>query len=210
MKCTSCLRNIAAGAEAQKMIVEYQQPDGSVQVRGYLMPDGPIAEATGAMLRGWHSKCYWVAKKREARGDQVTGRVVSGNPTGYNVDALDGTRLASRVNQMRELASRIGRSVGDAQLQEAFAAQEHGGPYPHAHHHRLEPYQLIAHLEYAHGITDQTLLGSAAGLHEHHLLIHAQGRQEEIRAQRTADDEPEPAARDWREQFSADLRQDPT
>jgi hypothetical protein len=229
MKCTSCLRNIAAGAEAQKMIVEYQQPDGTVQVRGYMMPDGPISAATGVMIAGWHSKCFWVAKKREARGDEVTGRVVAGNPTGYSIDQIALNRddlaalgitpeqardrsmlhLSARVTAIRDLAKQLGRAVGDAQVQEAFVAQEHGGPYTHEHHHRLEPYQLIAHLEYAHGITDQNLLGSAAGLHEHHMLIHARRRQEEIRAQRTTDEEPEPATRDWREQLTADLRQDP-
>lgn len=229
MKCTSCLRNIAAGAEAQKMIVEYQQADDTVRVHGFMMPDGPISTATGAMLRGWHSRCYWVAKKREARGHEVTGRVVTGSPTGYDIDALVMNRddltalgitpeqarerstagLSARVGRLREVAASIGRGVGDAQVSEAFAAQEHGGPYPHEHHHRLELYQLIAHLQYAHGVAAQSLLSATDGLHEHHMLIHARRRQEEIRAERTADAEPEPATRDWREQFTADLRQDP-
>lgn len=204
------------------MIVEYEQRDGSVQVCGYMMPDGPLSAATGAMLRGWHSKCYWVAKKREARGDQVTGRVVAGSPTGYDINELVLTRddlaalgitpaearerstvqLSHRLHRLRELAQSIGKGVGDAHVQEAFAADEHGGPYAHQHHHRLDSYQLLAHLRYAHGLDGDELL---AHPHDTHHWHHALRAQTDIRERRQADPEADGSSRDWREQFTAEL-----
>lgn len=205
------------------MIVEYEQGDGSVQVRGYMMSDGPLPGATGAMLRGWHSKCFWVAKKREARGDAVTGRVVAGSPTGYDIDELVLTKddlavlgltldqarerstvqLSYRLHRLRELAQSIGKGVGDAQVQEAFAADEHGGPYPHEHHHRLEAYQLLAHLQYAHGIGDAKLCTTAA-LQDQHARLHVQQISDGLRARRD-EHETEDFMRDWRQQFTAEL-----
>lgn len=226
MRCTSCLRNIAAGAAAQKMVVEYQLPDGTTRLHGYMMPDGPISAASGVMVRGWHSVCYWVAKKREARGDAVTGRVVNGTPTGYDIDQLVLTRedlqalgiteaqarerstlhLSASVQRLRELAERIGKGVGDPQVQEAFAAQERGGPYEHHHHHRLDTYQLIAHLEYAHGIRDVTLLRNSGGVQDQHAELHARENQQRVHENRIADDEPtDRPLRDWRTQYTAEL-----
>lgn len=222
MRCASCQRNIAAGAEAQKMVIEYRQSDGSIQIRGYQMPDGPLKGATGAMERGHHSKCWWAAKKREAKGDAVTGRILPGGPTGYDVDQLVLTRedlaalgltleqarerstvqLSAKVDRLRQLAETIGKGVGDVQVQEAFAAQEHGGPYAHQHHHRLDLYQLMAHLEYAHGVRDLTLLQTPGALSAQHIALHAQAR---VALDRSNDGEPEPQTRDWRTQFSAEI-----
>ena len=42
MKCTHCKRQIVAGVEARKMIVQYAMPDGSARTVGYLQPDGPL------------------------------------------------------------------------------------------------------------------------------------------------------------------------
>jgi hypothetical protein len=222
VRCASCQRNIAAGAEAQKMVIEYRQPDGSVQIRGHQMPDGPIKDATGVMERGYHSKCWWVSKKREAKGDAVTGRIIAGAPTGYDVDQMvlnredlaalgltleqarerSTVQLSARVQRLRDLAGRIGKGVGDAQVQEAFAAQERGGPYAHEHHHRLDLYQLVAHLEYAHGLRDSTLLGTPGALNAQHIALHAQAR---VQADRRGDREPEPQTRDWRTQFTTEI-----
>lgn len=193
------------------MVVEYQQADGSTSLNGYMMPDGPIAAATGAMLRGWHSRCYWIAKKREAKGDAVTGRVVSGGPTGYNIDKFvqdQQVHLKARLDRLRALAESMGRGVGDAQVTEAFNASERGGPYTHQHQHRLEVYQLIAHLEYAHGIKDQSLLSSQGGLLDLHIRVHAQQVQADIRAWRQADGEDEQVIRDWRTQYTAEIEQE--
>lgn len=225
MRCTSCLRNIAAGVEAQKMIVEYRQPDGTNKVFGYMMSDGPITAATGQLMKGFHHKCYWVAKKREAKGNAVTGRVVAGAPTGYDIDQLVLTkddldalgitpeqaresstlRLSLRVGLIRQTAELMGKGVGDPQVQEAVNAAEHGGPYQHHHEHRLDTYQLIAHLEYAHGVKDMTLLGSAAGLQSQHAELHAKAALKTIQNNRRDDDEPEPRTTDWREQHTAVL-----
>lgn len=209
MRCTSCQRPIAAGAEAQKMIIEYAQTDGSLKLFGFGMPDGVISAAKGAMVRGWHSKCFWVAKKREAKGDAVTGRVVPSGITGYTVDTAvfdeSQVHLHARIGRLRLLAESMGKGVGDPQVTEAFNAQERGGVYPHTHRYRLETYQLIAHLEYAHGITDQNLFASNGGLAEKHIELHAQQALEVTRASREADEEADPASRDWRPQFTAEI-----
>lgn len=226
MKCRSCKRNIAAGAEATKLIVEYRQPDGTTKVFGYQMPDGPLAKATGQIVAGWHGKCFWVVRKREQRGDAVTGRVLNGIPTGYDIgnlvlsreefDALgltvqqaraQGTAyLSARLEQLRAVARRIGKSVGDATVAEALRADEHGGPYPHSHHLRLDTYQLRAHLTYAHG--QPATGGAAAGtpLQDVHDLLHARAGLDQVRAARGDDPgHTEPAERDWRDQATADL-----
>jgi hypothetical protein len=225
MRCTSCQRSVAAGVEAQKMIVEYRQADGASRLFGYMMSDGPLTAASGQMVRGWHHKCFWIAKKREARGGTVTGRVVAGGPTGYDIDQIAlskddlavlgitaeealqrGTgRLSARLARLRTLAEQLGKGVGDAQVQEAFAGAEHGGPYSHEHHHRLETYQLIAHLEYAHGLAGQKILRSKAELQDQHLELHAQAALAQLIQQRQEDGDLELPTRDWREQHTVDL-----
>ncbi len=204
------------------MIIEYEQGDGSTKLFGYMMSDGPVSQATGAMVRGWHHKCYWIAKKREAKGDAVTGRVVAGAPTGYDIDQLvlskddltalgithqqarerSTVHLSARVGRLRELAEQMGKGVGDPQVQEAFTAAEHGGPYRHHHFHRLDTYQLLAHLKFAHGLTDPKAL---AHPHDTHAWHHALLAQADIGERRQADDEPEPRETDWREQHTAVL-----
>lgn len=204
------------------MIVEYQQADGSSKLFGYMMSDGPISAATGAMVRGFHSKCYWIAKKREARGDAVTGRVLAG-PTGYDIDQVALSRddiaalgitpeeamrrgtgqLSARLARLREVAEQIGKGVGDPQVQEAFAAHERGGPYSHHHMHRLDTYQLLAHLKYAHGLDDPD--DFLARPHDTHAWHHAQLAQSAAVADRDAHDEPDPRTTDWREQHTAVL-----
>jgi len=223
MRCASCHRNIAAGAEAQKMVVEYRQPDDSIKIFGYQMPDGPLSAATGRLVRGLHSKCFWVSKKREAKGD--AGRIVAGTPTGYDIDQLVLTKddlvalgiteaearkrstvqLSAQVQRLRVMAEQLGKAVGDPTVQEAFAAQEHGGPYEHLHHHRLEVYQLIAHLEYAHGLRDVRLLRSVGALQDQHAELHAAMALAKIQSRRIADNEPEPRTTDWRDQYTAEL-----
>lgn len=225
MRCTSCQRNVAAGVEAQKMIVEYQQPDGTTKVFGYMMPDGPISKATGQMVKGFHHKCFWISKKREARGGSVTGRVMAGGPTGYDIDQIAlgkddlaalgitpeealkrGTiQLSVRLARLREVAEAMGKGVGDAQVQEAFTALESGGPYRHQHHHRLETYQLIAHLEHAHGLRDLKILRTHAGLQDQHVELHAQAAQQLLVSERAGQEDAETPTRDWREQYTIEI-----
>lgn len=208
------------------MVVEYRQADDSSRLFGYMMSDGPLSVATGRLVKGFHNKCYWIARKRSARGDQVTGRVLSGTPTAYDIDQLVLTRedmtalgitaaqarerstiqLTYRLKRLREVAEGIGRGVGDPTVQEAFWADEHGGqPYAHEHLHRLEMYQLIAHLEYAHGLADIRLLRPVGGLQDQHAELHARASQDAIRLARQADGEPDPRTTDWRTQYTADI-----
>lgn len=196
MKCCSCKRPIAAGVDAAKMIVEYRQADGTTTLYGYQMPAGPVTAATGQILRAWHHKHFHIARKREARGDAVTGRVLAGGPTGYDIEqatAAGTEHLSTRLGRLAEVARRIGKGLGDAHVIEAARADEHGGPYPHAHHFALEPYQLQAHLHYAHGADLATLATTMT-------LAHG-----ELHADMQAQREAEQQTRDWREQFTADL-----
>lgn len=205
------------------MIVEYQQADTSSKLFGYMMSEGPIAAATGAMVRGWHHKCYWIAKKREAKGNAVTGRVVAGSPTGYDISQLvlskddlaalgitpDQARqrstvgLSAQLGLLRQTAESIGKGVGDPQVQEAFTAATHGGPYSHHHDHRLETYQLIAHLQYAHGLDDIRLQRDEHDMRDQHASLHAEMALMRISGDRLADGEPEPRTTDWRQQHTA-------
>ena len=58
MRCCHCKRLVAAGVEAQKMIVEYLQPGDTTKLFGHLMPDGPLSAATGmSRMRGCCCKC---------------------------------------------------------------------------------------------------------------------------------------------------------
>lgn len=221
LKCASCKRAISAGVEAQKMVVEYRQADGSTKVFGYMMPDGALSAATGQILHGWHHKCFHALRKREARGGALTGRVVTGIPTGYTIGALVLTReefealglkrsdtdmqsstawISGRVEKLREVARRIGKNVGDPTVFEAFCAEEHGGPYSHTHHLRLEVYQLLAHLRHAHAYAVTAIVPgqTAHSVHDHLHLLDA----------RKADPgHIEPVERDWREPFHVELEE---
>lgn len=221
MKCSVCKRNIAAGADAQKMIVEYAQPDGTTKIFGYMMADGPLTTATGQILRAWHHKHFHIQRKREQRGDAVTGRVLTGIPTGYEIGDLVLTReeagalgfteeqarergtahLSAQLQRLHEVAARIGKRVGDPYAHEAFWADQHHGPYPHTHHLRLETYQLLAHLHYAHGF-DWVEVG-AQGVHNE---LHAQETLAQAQAARLADPgHIDPPERDWRDQAVVDI-----
>jgi hypothetical protein len=224
VKCSTCKRNIAAGAEAQKMIVEYVQTDGSTLIFGYMMTDGSLSEATGRLLRAWHHKHYHVERKREARGDALTGRVVAGGPNAYdfaesalsheesyalgldpsNENLAATAHLGRRLDRLREVARRVGKAVGDLTVMEAFWAEENGSPYEHGHHLRLENYQLFAHLLYAHGVPGDATITNVQAEHDR---LHAVMKQQAIVALREADATTESLTRDWREQFTAELRE---
>lgn len=207
------------------MVVEYRQADGSSTLNGYMMSDGPLSAATGQMVRGWHFKCFHVARKREARGNAVTGRVVADSPTAYDIDQLVLTKddlsalgiteelarergtgyLSARLGRLRALAGSLGLGVGDARVQEAFMAFEHGGPYAHQHHHRLEMYQLIAHLGYAHGVAE-VRVSQHEPIHDQHAELHAQSALAGVRRVRLADEDfQEPRTTDWRTQYVVDI-----
>jgi hypothetical protein len=205
--------------------VEYRQSDGSSRLFGYMMTDGPLTAATGQMVRGWHHKCYWISKKREARGGTVTGRVMAGGPTGYSINdmalskddlaALGITRdealqrgtgqLSERLGRLRALAEAMGKGVGDAQVQEVFLAAEHGGPYRHHHEHRLETYQLIAHLEHAHGLPPAKFLHASGNIQDQHADLHAKAALDQLVQQRQEDGDLELPTRDWREQHTVEM-----
>lgn len=224
MKCSSCKRNIAAGAEAQKMIVEYVQDDGSSKIFGYMMSDGPLSSATGRILRAWHHKHYHVERKREARGDALTGRVLSGGPTAYDISEMVMTRaemtalgldptdepvagtaeVSRRLDQLRDVAHRIGKAVGDLTVNEAFWAELYGANYEHTHHLRLDNYQLFAHLAYAHDVPGDLTIAKPHDLHDQ---LHARMRQQAIARDRAAEQDQDPQTRDWRDQFTAELRE---
>lgn len=204
MRCCNCKRPIAAGAEAQKMIVEYVQGDGTVKVFGYLMADGPLSAATGQLKAGWHHKCFHIVRKREARGDALTGRVIT---TGIDVTgagsgaSTEAEQLGERVERIRALAQRIGKPVGDPEVIEALLAEERGRPYQHTHAMPLDTYQLLAHLRYAHDhhgpIEDAKTL---------HFQFHAVTALADTALARAADaGHREPTERDWRDQHVIDL-----
>jgi hypothetical protein len=220
IKCCRCKRTIASGAEAQKAVVEYRQPDGASKIFGYMMSDGPLGAATGQILRAWHSKCYWIERKREQRGDAVTGRVMGeGMPTGYDIstvvigreeaDALGITEaqgrttrfLSTRLDALRAIAQQVGKPVGDPTVTEAFRASENGGPYPHTHHMRLDTYQLVPHLLYAHGHAPPW-----DDINHFHNGLHAAASAQEIKADRAQDPgHTDPPERDWRDQAVIDI-----
>lgn len=206
IKCCHCKGNIAAGVEAQKMIVEYVQPDGANKIFGYMMPDGPLSAATGRIVRAWHHKHYHIVRKREARGDAVTGRVLPWTPTGYDTDQDTG-QLSEHLDAMRLVAQRIGKSIGDPEVTEAFRAQQHGGAYPHEHHLRLETYQLLAHLHHAHGFIHHPGWNGYAGTPQTiHDELHANAALTATTAARDADPgHIEPPERDWRDQVAVDI-----
>lgn len=207
------------------MVVEYRQADDSIKVHGYMMSDGPLHTAKGRMVRGWHFKCFHVARKRAARGDAVTGRVLADSPTAYDMDHLvmskddlaalglteaqaqeQGTAyLSVKLARLRTIAENVGLGVGDALVQEAYLADQHGGPYSHEHTHRLDTYQLVAHLDYAHGVADARVLQSTGGLHAQHGELHARTHLEAIHADRVADADDQDRHRDWRTQYTVEI-----
>ncbi len=219
MKCSHCKKPIAAGIDATKMIVGYRVGDGDEVFYGFGMQAGPVTVAQGRLTHGFHHKCFHILRKREARGDPLTGRILAGAPSGYDMADLVLTReeaaalglsdaevhdrtgyLTARLQDLRELARSIGKGVGDPTVLEAWWARERGSPYPHRHRMRQEMYQLRAHVVYAHGIDLAAVVG---GLHLYHDATH---RSAEIAANRRADpDERAPVDRDWREQNQADI-----
>lgn len=84
MKCIDCRRSIAAGIEAQRMVCEYLQADGTVKIFGLQMSDGPLSQATGRLLTGHHNRCYWAATKRRAR-EAAQGTASEGTTTSYDI-----------------------------------------------------------------------------------------------------------------------------
>ncbi len=211
MKCHSCHHNIPAGVAAKKMIVDYLQVDGTVKTFGYMMSDGKLSEATGRILRGYHHKCWWVRKKRDARGDAVTGRVMGAAvPTGYSIqDALDGdahTAMAAHVEHLRVIARQVGKPVGDPTVAEAYWADVRGGPYPHGHEFKLDTYHLRAHLAHAHGYPRVDDLPAGMTLQSLHEEFHARAALSATTEVRT--DDPghvDPTTTDWRPQVAVDI-----
>jgi len=206
VKCDECRLPIPAGAETTKMIVEYVQDDGTSRFFGYQMPDGPLTAATGRIARAWHGKHYHARRKREARGGSVfTAAEMDALGLSAEKAAAHTVELAQRVARLRQAAAVVGRPVGDSGVLEAFRAAERGGPYPHTHTMALDPYQLRAHLTYAHG-ADLTARPVGVDIGAHHAGMHASDRAGEIRRQREADPgENEPVEQDWREQHVAEI-----
>jgi hypothetical protein len=76
VKCAQCKRDIRRGEEERKR-VEYRMVGGEVRVFGYQMPDGPLADATGHLVKVIHSKHYWANLKDERRGGPHAGGAIS-------------------------------------------------------------------------------------------------------------------------------------
>lgn len=210
MKCDSCHRSIASGVDAQKMICEYQQSDGTIKIYGFMMSDGPLNKATGRLVRGWHHKHYHQLRKRTAKGDAVTGRVMPSIPTAYDIATGQGIErleeLRGAVADMQALAREVGKPVGDPHVHEAYQARQHGGPYDHEHTMRLESYQLLGHLQYAHGWTRLPSGYDKRPLAEQHAELHALAAQQRTQAARQHDPgHVDPEDRDWRDQHVAEL-----
>ena len=73
MKCYPCHRNIKPGLEWKKH-VEERLVDGEPVLFGEGQPGGTLEQATGPLLRAWHSKCFHAARKRTLRGgDAILG-----------------------------------------------------------------------------------------------------------------------------------------
>lgn len=72
MRCNPCQQPIRPGAEERKRVewhVVFNEARGNeVRVFGENMPDGPLSQATGRLLKVAHSKCYWAEWKRVNRG----------------------------------------------------------------------------------------------------------------------------------------------
>lgn len=77
MTCSVCKRPIRRGVEEQKRVQYHRQADGEVKIFGYQMPDGPLSEATGPLVRVEHSKHYWARVKDERRGGPHAGGAIS-------------------------------------------------------------------------------------------------------------------------------------
>ena len=63
--------------EEQKRVEYHRQPDESVKVFGYQMPDGPLSAATGPLVKVIHSKHYWAERKAANRGGPHAGGAIS-------------------------------------------------------------------------------------------------------------------------------------
>lgn len=189
------------------MVVEYRQSDGSTKIYGFQMPDGPVSKAEGQLIRALHAKCHWIERKREHRGDAVTGRIYGMMPTAYDsTEEVEAFRV--RAEALHEMARQIGKPVGDPEVTEAFRASEQGGPYPHTHHNSLDIYQLRAHLRYAHG--QECLPTVGTDLYVIHLRAHAIAAQQAAATARGVDPgHIDPPERDWRDQVVAEVDQLP-
>lgn len=66
MKCATCLKPVKGGQEAQRR-AEYRLVNGEIRVFGQGMPDGPLAAATGQLVKVKHNGCYHADRKREQR-----------------------------------------------------------------------------------------------------------------------------------------------
>jgi hypothetical protein len=77
VKCAVCRREIRRGVEEQKRVEYHRQPDGTIKIFGYQMPDGELSKATGPLVKVIHSKHYWSARKTEERGGPHAGGAIS-------------------------------------------------------------------------------------------------------------------------------------
>lgn len=229
MRCYGCKQSISSVAQ-QKMVAEYEQPDGTMKTFGPLCEDGPLKKATGKLVHVWHFKHYQNARKREARGgDSITGRMLGTDiPTAYDITKLavnkddleqlglskDAAReettakFAERATQIREQAKSAGAAVEAIAERERRIAIERGGPYNHQHVGPVDRHRLQAHLLWAHAVVpfDPESLPEYSKLRQRHNEAHAKLALEEKEAERLDDPGYEPPViRDWREQFEVDV-----
>jgi hypothetical protein len=77
LRCAICKRQIRRGIEEQKRVEYRLQPDGSEKIFGHQMPDGPLAKATGSLIKVIHSVHYWAETKAARRGGAHAGGAIS-------------------------------------------------------------------------------------------------------------------------------------
>jgi hypothetical protein len=77
MKCAECKRDIRRGVEEAKRVEYRRQPDQTVKVFGYQMPDGSLEAATGILVKVIHSKHYWAQHKAQQRGGPHAGGAIT-------------------------------------------------------------------------------------------------------------------------------------
>jgi hypothetical protein len=113
---------------------------------------------------------------------------------------VDTRQYSDRLARLHELARSVGKAVGDVTVLEAYWGEQNGSPYEHGHQFRLEPYQLRAHLRYAHGVSELP-----SDINDLHSQLHARMQAAAIARIRTTEKERETPDRDWREHLEYDV-----
>jgi hypothetical protein len=77
VRCSACYQPIAPGLDARKRAEYRRQPDGTLEVFGIGMPGGPLARASGPLVKAEHGRCYWAAEKARIRAAIAQERIAA-------------------------------------------------------------------------------------------------------------------------------------